>query len=901
MSASPADVDAQRRSWADEFVVACIARGLQAIALTDHHEMIMVPYVQRAIADRKASEPAFDLWLFPGMELTCRNGVQSLIIFDADLSEEWRREAQSLLGIVVADLEEKAHQAPRVTQLGCTYPHIATQLDAVDGLRGKYIVLPNVSQGGQHTVVTAGAHADFKAMPYVGGYLDRGQSIATLQSNRRKLSGEDRMWGNRFIYPLPTSDSRSADFAALGTNSCWIKLAAPTAEAIRQAFLGHQSRISIDRPVTPTLSVRSLSVNGSAILVDGTLNLSPELNSFIGGRGSGKSSYLEYVSFGLGRSCHDMAKSAYSGNERLIGLMKDTLVSAGGTIELVVSQDGANFYVQRTGGTSYQPRITYPDGTTQELSLKELRSLFPAVVFSQGELSEIGKQAGKRSQLSDLLQFVEPEHKKEDERLTSAIETAKLKVRAALQAVTGAWNKQAQLHKLQSTKLSLDQRITALQKTLPQPSADDQTLIARHAALVGFEAKRQQAEKQVSAVMDDLTELWRTSRQPVDLGYDLPEATKFAAAYAAFNNAFKIGIESLGRDLATHRSAVVAAGEEIVAALSDAKSKRDAAMEKFVEHRSVTAQVNTLQQELQMVLNQIGEMQVNSASPDEKFAELTEAREQLKAAVAAHAQKTQQWANQIEQLSDRRIQAQLNVDGNWTEIIDAIDIVAAKSGSQEGTRHRQAENSISSDGAWGYLDAVLADCVAALRWTQLASSGASERPACATLATTIGGTERTLSACLDQMDLSRAEAIATATPKPDITLFYCDDNRRISFEKASEGQRAAALLFMLLEQAGGPLIVDQPEGDLDNKIVSQLAEKLHSAKQRRQIIFASHNANIVVNGSSELVVGLDVTGDARRGVACSGAIDTQDVCDKITEIMEGGEKAFRDRKDKYGY
>jgi type III restriction enzyme len=66
-------------------------------------------------------------------------------------------------------------------------------------------------------------------------------------------------------------------------------------------------------------------------------------------------------------------------------------------------------------------------------------------------------------------------------------------------------------------------------------------------------------------------------------------------------------------------------------------------------------------------------------------------------------------------------------------------------------------------------------------------------------------------------------------------------------------------------------------------------------------MFASHNANIVVNGSSELVACMDVTSDAKRDVACAGAIDQPDVCLKITETMEGGEKAFRDRKDKYGY
>ena len=92
-------------------------------------------------------------------------------------------------------------------------------------------------------------------------------------------------------------------------------------------------------------------------------------------------------------------------------------------------------------------------------------------MYSQGELSEIGKQAGKRAQLSDLLQFVEPEFKREDERLNADIDAAKLVIRQALQGLSAAWRQQARLHKLNTGKSSLlEQRITALQKTLPQLS-----------------------------------------------------------------------------------------------------------------------------------------------------------------------------------------------------------------------------------------------------------------------------------------------------------------------------------------------------------------------------------------------------------------------------------------------
>ncbi len=72
----------------------------------------MVPYVQRAIEDRRQTDPDFDLWFFPGMELTASGGKQCLIIFDADLSEQWREQAQGKLGIAYANLDKLSAVGP---------------------------------------------------------------------------------------------------------------------------------------------------------------------------------------------------------------------------------------------------------------------------------------------------------------------------------------------------------------------------------------------------------------------------------------------------------------------------------------------------------------------------------------------------------------------------------------------------------------------------------------------------------------------------------------------------------------------------------------------------------------------------------------------------------------------
>ncbi len=144
------------------------------------------------------------------------------------------------------------------------------------------------------------------------------------------------------------------------------------------------------------------------------------------------------------------------------------------------------------------------------------------------------------------------------------------------------------------------------------------------------------------------------------------------------------------------------------------------------------------------------------------------------------------------------------------------------------------------------------------------------------------------------------------TPLEDEPVFSyrTREEEYISFTDASSGQQATSLLTALLNQGGVPLIIDQPEDDLDNKVVLKIIEQIWNSKPKRQIIFASHNANIVVNGDAEMVACCDyrVTGDQSGGqIAFQGAIDITDIRNEITVIMEGGEEAFRLRKQKYGF
>ncbi len=895
-------VDANRLRWANEFIDQCAARQLKAVAFTDHHEMIMVPYVQKAIEERMNCDPDFDLWFFPGMEITARGGKQCIIIFDADLSEDWRKQAQGKLGILFADIQEKQAIASPVTQLDVSYPEIACLLDELEDLRGRYIVLPNVSQGGSHTVLTHGGHKDFLNMPYVGGYLDKGQTIDTLhQRNKSRLSGEISKWSRRSIYPLPTSDSRSAAFSKLGTNDTWIKIAEPTAEAIRQAFLASQSRIRIEEPKLPSFVITKARVEHSTILETTILPFSPEFNAVIGGRGSGKSTFLEYVAYALGRSCHDIPRDHYSGTKRMQALI-ELFRSNDGCISLDVQMDNSPFWIVRGQNTKFQPQITYNDGTVETVTVEELRRLFPAVVYSQGELAGFGGGDASKTQLSDLLQFVDPDYKQSDDQFDARIRRAKAAVRSAIQAVIDDWECQSSLRKLQTKVASLKQRAEALDKTLPNRSEEDETILTHFNNVNEFNTKVSQASKHSDQILQDLKSDFSELRSKRNVSAPVDAvAAKVQQSYRDLYNVFVSGMTTLLDDLTAKRATLLTHESEWKLSYDDALSRRNSVMEKFGNQQAVTRQIIKLREEINRYENQIADLKQNmkaSGDPSDQLdAELT----RLRRITDERNQRTQEWAESIESLSNGKIKASVRGAADIEEIREAIDAIAAKTGSYEATRSRELVQGLRDQSASELVERLRSDCFGLLKWRQMQASYGVERPQCNSLMKMLGDTKSIRDSVTRLMNATRLEAIATAVAKPAIALHYCDGVREISFDKASDGQRAAALLFMLLEQPNGPLIIDQPEGDLDNRIITELTEKLHHAKEKRQLVFSSHNANLVVNGSAELVGQLDVNDAGERQFACTGAIDRPEVCEVITSTMEGGEKAFRDRQEKYGY
>lgn len=116
---------------------------------------------------------------------------------------------------------------------------------------------------------------------------------------------------------------------------------------------------------------------------------------------------------------------------------------------------------------------------------------------------------------------------------------------------------------------------------------------------------------------------------------------------------------------------------------------------------------------------------------------------------------------------------------------------------------------------------------------------------------------------------------------------------------ASAGQKTTAILTFILSHGDIPLILDQPEDDLDNRLVYELiVDRLKQAKDHRQIIVVTHNANIPVNGDAEYILSMN-SESKKLQVLCSGTVEQSIVKKEICDVMEGSEQAFDMRSRRY--
>jgi uncharacterized protein YukE len=135
-------------------------------------------------------------------------------------------------------------------------------------------------------------------------------------------------------------------------------------------------------------------------------------------------------------------------------------------------------------------------------------------------------------------------------------------------------------------------------------------------------------------------------------------------------------------------------------------------------------------------------------------------------------------------------------------------------------------------------------------------------------------------------------------PEDMLKIRYSKDPQNAKFydlEKGSAGQKAAAVLAFLLSYGEEPLIIDQPEDDLDNTLISDLiVRQIHEHKDHRQLLIVTHNPNVVVNGDAELVHALCYV-NGQVLLDRQGGLEEKEIRNSICSIIEGGREALEKR------
>jgi len=904
-----------RKEYAISLIAACREKGINGIAITDHHDLCFVSYVREAAENEKSVNgddiPDNEkLIVFPGIELTLNVPCQAILLLDADFTVTILPQILTVLAITHSpDNAAKAAPVERLNSIS-TLEQLKEKLDEHLFLKDRYIILPNVTSGGSDTLLREGVANKYKTMPCVGGYLD-GSIDKCKIGDLRILDGKDAHYGIKRVALFQTSDSRSEDHSQLGICSTWVKWAVPTAEAIRQACLAQESRISQKEPNLPSVIIRSLHVSNSEFMGPVDLDFNPQYNAIIGSRGTGKSTILEYLRWAL---CDEHQTELSQDESSLqVGqrkLIENTLSKYDASVEVRFEVNGVPHLVRRKAKTG-EVLLKIDDAQLEDCSEEDIKTLLPIQAYSQKQLSRVGVR------VDELNRFVQSGIKTNLDSIAIQLRSIVSQIR---QSYSHVRRKQVVTNSLREDRLnleSLSKQAKAIRESLSGLTPTQQILLSKQPLYLSADLLANKWESETLEVNATISEFGQLLENfPSKIVTELSEHPELAVLNEMQNTlaSKSVSLRGLVAKMKEEFSKIVSPEGNFLGDYQEARGKWASAKINFESkyaaakgaassHESQLQALTELEEKITAISKRISQADNeigNLGNPEEGFNNL---RKQW---VECHKVRGNLYATQCEMLtglSGGAIKANALRGANIRELEEAIRSITKGT----GLRSQKIED---------LLGKITDDKDPIILWDSLLNEFehlALHDPSNAE-GLALPESPGLVSCGLTDGDLNKLSEKLTPEAWLELLLTSLGDNTSfeyktkegeyIPFEHASAGQQATALLFTLLNQPGPPLIIDQPEDDLDNQIIFDIVKRIWDAKTRRQIIFTSHNANLVVNGDAELVVCCDyrIAGDYSRGrISHEGAIDMPEIRDTIKTIMEGGEKAFKLRLDKYGF
>lgn len=906
----PRVTEEERAEYATSLIAACREKGLDSIAITDHHDMAFVRYVRQAAiqetdGDGKPLAERDRVVVFPGIELTLAVPCQAIILLDADFEDNRFDAVMTALAINPApETDEKTSQTERLEHID-SLKNLKVKLDEHSWLKDRYIIFPNVSGEGKFSLLRNGMAPKYKDMPFVGGYLD-GSKEGLKAGTINILSGKDKAWGHKRIACIQTSDNRREDHNDLGVHSSWIKWARPTAEALRQACLAQESRISDAEPSISSVVINSVSVQNSSFLGPLELSLNPQYNALIGGRGTGKSTILEYLRWALcdqPPTASDEEAPDYQA--RRTRLIEGTLKPLSATVDVAFTVNGVPHQVRRAS-TDGSVQIKVGEDEFRPCTESEVRTLLPIQAYSQKQLSNVSVR------LDELARFINAPIRAELGRLERQISEQADKLRRSFSTRQRQKTIERDLARLTLEIRSYREQANQIRGSLSGLSDEDRKLLDLGPQYDRAEQIIEEKKSRLSDTKEQINKLARRldveeNSDAPELGEGFPEKKLLADINAEYDG-LVAQIDTALRGLAGKIDNLLGDRDDSKWAewdarlnayresYSEALGRSSAHIDRMEQLKALEVKISGLQRDISRLSEELNSIQKDGETYVLEQGRLFEFR-------AERDKLTQEQCDALTSSSSGVIRAIVRRYANADRFTEVLKEKLTGSGIRRDKIDQIASFVVDAEDPHKAWIGIVEDLenLSNVDLDDDSSEHLPETPFLASAGATNSDCEKLARKLSSDDWLSLSLTEIESQPQFE---YRSREGEYISFSNASSGQQATALLRTLLNQAGPPLLIDQPEEDLDNPVMQEIVEKVWSAKKRRQIVFVSHNANLVVNGDAELVAWCEYrkAGDQSGGkIAGEGAIDIPDVREAIKRIMEGGEAAFNLRREKYGF
>ncbi|MDR1095736.1 MAG: AAA family ATPase [Spirochaetaceae bacterium] len=831
--------------YLSSYVEALKAAGIAVGLVTNHNKFDFKEF--KALRESAKKQGIF---LIPGVELSVNDGANGIHVLIA-FSDSWIENGQDRVSPFLTTMFPGKTPTEYQNENGRSDKNILQMVEELKKIEKDYfLIFAHVEDSkGLWKEMNGGKLSDWNT----GRYAEvRRHTLGFQKVRTRDDRDKVKQWLGGW-YPAEVEGSDPKSIEEVGKcRDCCIKLGALTFEAVKFALLDHENRVSAQLPKVSHSHIRNAEFIGG--ILDGKrISFSPELNTLIGIRGSGKSAVLEMLRYAL-----NIPFGENAGDQKYKSELVRYALGSGGKIVLhAANRFGQSYRIERILNES---PVVYIDDKILPGVSGGGTVIHKPLYFGQKDLSSSSDGFER-----DLVEKLVAEKLIDVRRRIAAQQES---VRQSAVQFLNIGTAAERIDELNTEKQDIAHRLAVFAQ---------HGIEARLQKRLDFDADILFAQNAVSGANNavrGLEDFLENSALPALGGYVSKHNQELLNKFIAEYEKAKSGFGKVNEQL-PHIKNSIAAMEALLQELS--RSKLDLADE-FAEIERNLAQ-ELAADDLRVSSDEFLKLKQRQAQVEQELSLLSKSKER-------NANARGFLRTLLAELGELRheefllIQRELDIVGKHSGALRLFcEYKGDKAEFLDFTKSMFRGSGIRESTLKGIID----------RYTDFAAL--FEDYAEAEKSGLLGNNPKLFT---DWFNRSLAEFITFQVPNRFVIKYHEKELKQHSL-----GQRASALILFVLSQKDNDLIIiDQPEDDLDNQTIYEDVIKLiRELKPNVQFILATHNPNVPVLGDAEQVLACSLAENAVN--IQSGGIDDPQQQRIIVDIMEGGREAFNKRKEIY--